>query len=212
MTKQDLDIILEKHRLWLNGEKNGERADLSGADLRGIDLYDTNLYFINFSGADLSYADLSSTNLRNADLSYADLCHVNFRGADLRGAILLGAKTENVKYNSETSFYALQCPETGSFTAFKKCRDKVVELIIPKSAKRSSATSRKCRANKAKVIAIYNLDKTVSDLKKIASNRDKSFIYEIGKTVIVKNFDENRWMECSTGIHFFLTFDEAKQY
>lgn len=37
-------------------------------------------------------------------------------------------------------------------------------------------------------------------------------MYEVGKTVSVDDFDENRWHECSTGIHFFITREEAVRY
>ena len=193
-------------------DANLSNAKLIDANLSNAKLSGANLYGADLSGANLSNADLSGADLSNADLSGADLSGANLICADLTRANLSDANLSGVKYNHTTSFYALQCPEKGSFTAYKKCGSKVVELFIPKSAKRSSATSRKCRADKAKVIAIYNLDKTVSDLKNIASNYDESFIYEIGKTVIVKDFDDNRWNECSSGIHFFITFDEAKQY
>ena len=212
MEREQLNIVLKKHKMWLSDEENGKKADLQGADLQGADLSFADLQGANLSGADLQGADLSYANLSYADLSYADLQGANLSFANLSGADLSGAKTEGVKYDNNTSFYALQCPEVGSFTAFKKCRGKVVELFIPETAKRSSATSRQCRADKAIVMAIYNLNKTISDLKAIPSDYDESFIYEIGKMVSVKDFDDNRWNGCSSGIHFFITFDEAKQY
>lgn len=49
-------------------------------------------------------------------------------------------------------------------------------------------------------------------LSSVTSNYDKTFIYEIGKTVKVDDFDDDRWNECSTGIHFFLTREEAESY
>ena len=58
MTKEELALILDKHKKWLNDDPDGKRADLSGA----------NLSYANLSGADLSYA-----NLRGADLSSADI-------------------------------------------------------------------------------------------------------------------------------------------
>ena len=38
MDKKELDLILEKHKKWLNGEKGGERANLQGAILLGANL------------------------------------------------------------------------------------------------------------------------------------------------------------------------------
>ena len=44
------------------------------------------------------------------------------------------------------------------------------------------------------------------------SNYDNSFAYNVGEVVTVENFDENRWEECSAGIHFFITREEAVRY
>ena len=127
--------------------------------------------------------------------------------ADLSGANLSWAI-----YNEHTAFFALCCPEEGSFVGYKKAGGKIVKLQIPKTAKRSSATSRKCRCSKAKVISITNTDGSESGITEIRSDLDESFIYKVGETVSVSNFDENRWNECSTGIHFFITRDEAVRY
>lgn len=141
-------------------------------------------------------------NLSGANLSWADLSGANLSWANLSGAI----------YNEHTAFFALCCPEEGSFVGYKKAGGKIVKLQIPKTAKRSSATSRKCRCSKAKVISITNTDGSESGITEIRSDLDESFIYKVGETVSVSDFDENRWNECSTGIHFFITRDEAVKY
>ena len=41
---------------------------------------------------------------------------------------------------------------------------------------------------------------------------DENFIYRIGETVEVKNFDCDRSHECAPGIHFFITRQEAVDY
>ena len=48
-------------------------------------------------------------------------------------------------------------------------------------------------------------------LKCCSSYNDK-FIYEVGKTVEVKDFDLMYNIECGSGIHFFWTKEEAEQY
>lgn len=207
MTSDKIKEILEKHRKWLTDEEGGEFADLSGADLSKADLSRADLSGANLSKANLSKADLSGANLSVANLSWANLSGANLSWADLSWADLSGAI-----YNEHTAFFALCCPEEGSFVGYKKAGGKIVKLQIPKTAKRSSATSRKCRCSKAKVISITNTDGSESGLEKVASDRDGGFIYEVGKTVSVKDYDENRWNECSTGIHFFLTRDEAVRY
>lgn len=179
ISKENLSEILEQHLMWVKtGE--GERANLSGADLRGA----------NLSGADLSGANLS--------------------GADLRWADLRGAKNiDSAIVSIGTAFFALQCPEKGAYTAYKKLSSGfIAELEIPADAMRSSATSRKCRASKAYVVSITDVDGN-HPVSKASSKRDPSFIYEVGKMVEVLDFDLDRWNECSTGIHHYITRAEA---
>lgn len=68
MTQDEIKLILDKHKKWLNGEEGGERANLRGANLRDADLRNANLRYAN-----LRYANLSDANLRDADLCNADL-------------------------------------------------------------------------------------------------------------------------------------------
>ena len=151
-------------------------------------------------------------NLRDADLRGADLRGADLRDADLRDADLRGAKNlDKLVWNMYTAFYPLQCPERGVYTAYKKADGKIVELIIPDDAKRSSATSRKCRANKAIVVSITDFDGNPCE-NQVRSDYDASFIYTVGETVEVTDFDENRWNECAAGIHHFITRDEAVKY
>ena len=231
----DLKKILDEHLLWLNG-KGGSRANLSNADLRGAnlsnaDLFGANLRCANLSGADLSGADLSGADLRGADLSGADLRCANLRGADLSGADLRGAdlsgadlscanlfgadlsgaSMDQMMWNIYTVFYPLQCPDSGSYIGYKKASGLVVELEIPADARRSSATSRKCRASKAKVLSITDINGNPAG-GQVKSNYDPNFVYAIGETVEVTDFDDNRWNECSTGIHHFITRAEAVIY
>lgn len=224
----DIKLILEKHAKWIRGEDGGECADLCNANLRGANLWGADLRNANLCDADLCNADLRGANLRNADLHDADLRGANLYGANLRGANLCdadlcdanlccanlrGAKnTDKTAWDAYTAFYPLQCPETGSFIGYKKAADKIVMLEICADAKRSSATSCKCRCSKAKVLAITNLDGSESGLSEIESDYDEDFIYCVGETVEVPDFDENRWNECAAGIHFFITRDEAVKY
>ena len=196
-------------------------AELSGANLSYAILTDVDLIGANLIGAILKDAILIGANLSYANLSYANLTYANLKGANLTGADLIGVNLTgaklidvnltDVKYNNATSFFELQCPEEGSFIGYKKANDKIVKLLITEDAKRSSATTRKCRCNKAKVLSITSLDGK-EEYTKVNSEYDSSFTYEIGKIVEVENFDENRWNECSTGIHFFITRDEAVMY
>ena len=232
ITQKELNEILDLHKKWLNGEDGGKCADLRYADLSNTDLSNADLIYANLSdanllcaklrsadlsdanlrGAKLRGADLSGADLTHANLRYADLTHANLRYADLKTADLSCANITNVTYDEQTAFFALQCPEEGSFIGYKKAKNFIVKLLITEDAKRSSATTRKCRCSKAKVLSITNLDGSESKLESICSKYDKSFIYKVGEIVEVPDFDEDRWNECSTGIHFFITRNEAVQY
>ena len=199
----ELKAIIYKHAKWARGEDGGERADLRSADLRSADLHSADL-----RDADLRGADLRGADLYGADLRSANLCDANLRSADLSDA----KNTDKIVWNAHTAFYPLQCPETGSFIGYKKAADKIVMLEICADAKRSSATSRKCRCSKAKVLSITNLDGSESGLTEVRSYYSKEFVYCVGETVEVPDFDENRWNECAPGIHFFVTREEAVKY
>ena len=191
-------------------------SDLTEADLRGANLSNANLKYADLKGANLSYSDLNNANLISADLKYtnlkyANLYSVNLIDADLNKSDLRHANLLNIEYNENTSFFALQCPEEGNFIGYKKAHNRIVKLLITKDSKRSSATTRKCRCSKAKVLSITNIENT-KEYKKITSDYDNNFIYKVGEIVEVDDFNEDRWEECSTGIHFFLTRGEAIKY
>ena len=202
LTQKQINKILEEHKHWLNEDCKGwetMKVDFSYCELNHTDLSHTNLsgaYLRGaiLRGADLSYANLSCANLRGVYLS----------GANLRGAYLSGA--EGVPY------IPMVCPEEGDFIGWKRAGDKIVKLHIPQDALRSSATTRKCRCNKAEVVEIYNINGTIADERIVSSIYDSSFTYEVGKTVEVQDFDNNRWEECTRGIHFFINRQEAINY
>ena len=64
MTQKELNEILHKHKLWLDGDPDETRADLRGTNLRWTDLRGTNLRWTDLSGVDLSGADLRGTEER----------------------------------------------------------------------------------------------------------------------------------------------------
>ena len=188
-------------------------ADLRGADLRDASLGCADLGYADLGGANLSSADLSGADLRDADLRGANLGHANLYDADFSGADLGGANLWSTDLSCvKNIFFPMACPEKGSFIAFKKAGCYIIELFIPSNAKRCSATSRKCRCSKAKVISITTPSGDKTNITEVHSNYDPNFIYKLGEYVEVKNFDDNRWNECSTGIHFFLTRQEAVNY
>ena len=239
-TQEELKKIIENHQHWLKEDCEGwetmradlRSADLRSADLRSADLRCADLSYANLSSANLSYADLRSADLRcanlssadlsSADLSYANLSYANLSYANLSSADLSYANLSSAdlssadlsyaKYNEKTSYLALQCPEKGSFIGFKKVNGYIVELEIPAEAKRSSATTRKCRCEFAKVLSITNKDGSDSGLTTVHNDNYCGCDYVVGEIVRADEWDEDRWNECSHGIHFFITREEAVNY
>ena len=152
-------------------------------------------------GADLYEADLYEADLRGADLRGACLCGAYLRDANLSGANLRGARGSY-----------MTCPTDGSFIGWKKASGYIVKLQIPEDARRSSAGGEKCRCDKAYVAEIQNVDGTKADIEAIHSNYDNNFVYAVGATVEVSDFDDDRWNECAPGIHFFIDRRAAVEY
>ena len=195
-------------------------AYLQGADLRGANLQGAYLRGAYLQGADLRGADLQGADLRGADLQGADLQGANLqgaylRGANLQGAYLQGADLQDAK-NAEYAIALTVVPSEGTIIGWKKCHaGRIVRLQIPAKAKRSNATGRKCRAEYAKVMAIYEAGnaKPLPKTELAYSNHDNTFTYKVGETVKPSaKFDLDRWNECAPGIHFFITREEAERY
>ena len=108
--------------------------------------------------------------------------------------------------------FFIQCPTEGSFIAWKKAGGKIIKLEVCEDAKRSSGTSLKCRCSKAKVLEIQELNGEESGLKSIASNYDSYFLYNVGEIVEVPDFNDDRWNECASGLHFFIDRNMAVAY
>ena len=169
-------------------------ADLKGADLRHANLQGANLRYANLQGANLQDANLQDANLRWADLQGADLRDADLRYANLRGADLQGAKL--------SSFGA--APVGYPVYGFKKLSDgTIAKLLIPAEAKRTySLVGRKCRAEYAIVI-------------EGSGGRGKTYggvSYKTGETVYPDKYCDDIRVECSHGIHFFLTPEEAEAW
>lgn len=205
-------------------EANLRRASLSSAYLSGASLIRANLCNAKLWGANLIMADLRGAELRGAELCCADLSDVDLRGANLSDANLRNAILPEPEIMN--TICPLNCPETGAFIGWKKADvmmpDEVgipraipviIKLQIPARAIRSSATSRKCRCNKALVLDIQTLDGESLPKWTVANSKFyPTFKYKVGQNLWVKDFDDNRWNECSTGIHFFITRQEAVDY
>ena len=209
-------------------------ADLEGADLEGADLEGANLRNTRLKDADISWADLAGANLEGANLTGADISWANLMGANLedanikdanlKGAILIGANLKGADIDGAVlnaahlnaaqniPYIPLACPSEGAFIGWKKVEGKyLVKLQIPEDARRLSATTRKCRCDKAMVLDITSLDGE-EHYDEVTNNNYSETIYKVGEMVHPDSFDEDRWNECSNGIHFFVNKQDAINY
>ena len=226
MNQKELDKVLELHSLWL-ANKGGERADLRGVNLRGAnlqraDLWRADLRGVNLRGANLQRADLQEADLWRANLQEADLREANLQGASLQEANLRGASLQradlwradlwgaNLQGASLPDF--LITPQEGSFIAYKAGSEHYMKIEIPAEAKRtSSLIGRKCRAEFIKVLEVYNPNGTIHE-GGAPGWRDNDLIYKKGEIVKADSYDDDIRVECTSGIHFFMTKEEAIQW
>ena len=179
------------------------RVSLSGADLSEANLLRANLSGANLSGANLSRANLSRANLSRADLSGADLWRADLWRANLWRANLSGANLAGA------TLPAFQIPQEGTLIVWKKLEgDVLAKLLVPASAKRTATlVGRKCRAEFAEVLELVNCSESYA--YDIHSHTVK---YSVGSTVRPDEYDDDIRIECTHGIHFFLTREEAQAY
>jgi len=214
----ELQETLRLHKLYLEGAEGGVRANLQGANLQGADLQGADLQWANLYGADLQWANLQGANLYGADLYGADLQRVDLQwanlqwaylqganlqeadleGADLRKANLRGANLPNTKL---PDFQI--CPQGVAFVGYKKIKTGVIKLMIPEHAQRtSSLVGRKCRASSVIVL---------EGPEGYDWHTGKTF-YKVGEEVFPDQYDGDIRVECTNGIHFFMTEQEAEGY
>ena len=216
--------------------------DFSGRDLSNVRFYGAELIRVNFSNANLTGASFEEAILNDVNFSGANLTgvyfakarfmYVNLDNANMQDAMMRLVDFEHVKINKDTNlFIPLRCPSSGSFIGWKKalCDNEpteyydnrtqhyplcIVKLLVPEDARRSSAFGEKCRCDKAIILGAYDYE-TGRPLDKsavIRSAHSFDFAYHIGDTITIPDFDDNRWNECSSGFHFFIDEESAKDY
>jgi len=187
-----------------------EKANISVADLKGVYLKGAGLKEASFvdtilSGADFRHADLRGADLREAYLVGADLRGANLRGADLREADLREASLKGTMLEEANLRGAklphFQIPQECELIVYKKVNEGFIKLLIPKEAKRTaSLVGRKCRAEYAVVLE--------GEGTSIRAGTD--FEYKVGETIKPDSYDDDIRVECTNGIHFFLTKEEEE--
>ena len=191
-----------------------QNISLSRADLRGADISFAYLKGVNLIRANLSCADLRDANLRNANIRNADLTHAYFGNTDFRDTNLRGANLRDADFRDAKNipFMPTYLPE-GEFIAWKKLPNGlIVKLKILEDSRRSRATGDKCRCDKALVIEFQNKDGSKVDETVYINYQHSKCTYKVGEIVYADSWNDNRWAECTHGIHFFIDRQSAVDY
>lgn len=199
-------------------------ADFSSKDYSNIDFHERNFDKKNFSnsvfdGANLVNTGFYETLFVNCDFSNADIRQAVFHECTFENCTFENCKYKDAEFRNcdKVPDFPMACPREGEFIAYKKCFSDffatfpvIVKLLVPADALRSSATSNKIRVSKAKVLDIRQTDNTKVDFA--YSKYDPAFVYRVGKTVEVPDFNTDRYCQCAPGIHCFMTKEEALEY
>ena len=195
----EIEDVLKAHKEWLKGTNPSGRANLGYANLTDANLTDANLGYANLTSANLTSANLYGANLRCANLTDANLTDANLGYANLYGANLYGA---NLKGATLPHFQIV--PELGAFFGWKMTTKGVIKILVPNHAKRTSTlVGRKCRASHVIPLGGDGLGGTGPNYSGI--------IYE-QYVEVYSDFDPDIRIECTKGIHFYMTRKEAEEW
>ncbi len=206
------DISKSTMRLYITSCKS-ERMKLINSNLFGSIISNSHMTNFNIDNCVLRSSKLqdscfSNGYFKNSPITNCNLDYSSFNSCEMDNSFDMSNVSSFVEAQGVTNI----CPEKGSFIGFKKVlHGRIVELLIPEDAIRSSGTNRKCRCDKAVVLSITEIDGSAASVSRECSIRDETFVYEVGK-VVTSECDRNRWKVCSQGIHFFITREEAVQY
>ena len=140
-----------------------------------------------------------------ADLRSANLYGANLRGANLRGANLYGADLRGAE-----GLHTFRITPDGAFLAYKKLASGEVAVVnVPYEARRVNAYgSRKIRVSTLRVKAVFG----VPNGQPRTGTHHAGLLYEPGSVLSCDSFDPDPRMECSGGLHVFLTREEAEEW
>ena len=167
---------VRQHRLWIEQYSQGQQLVLRNCVISNIDASHQDLRYVQFIDCVFIKCDFVACNFTKAVFTgcilarrvrfvHCDLQEVNLCDANLYTCkFILCCGLETAIVDDKTLYYRPQCPMNGSFIGYKGAwcydpelhiRPVLVTLEIPADAYRSSATTRKCRCDKAIVLDAY---------------------------------------------------------
>lgn len=222
-------------RGWSFKGQNLSGANFSNADLEGACFIDTVLVSADFEGARLTHADFScanawganfnKTNCQNSLFLSANLTEASFEGADLDGASfalaylsnasLSDAQLDGVEFKDTFGVFPV-CPEEGEFTGWTLAEEfdgteYLLRVSVPWTARRSSGTTRRCRAEALSVDEVISLDteKSYGFPYPYITLKNRDFKLRLGETSTDDNFETDRFKTSSTDLYFWISKEEA---
>ena len=224
------DIILKnvclKHIMFRNCKF--ENCMISDSNLTGTEFVNVNFEHVVFADNNMKLSGYFVSRLKSVKINKCVMFESEFWKTSFEDVTIYKSNLDdsNLKESNFDNVHLignsgtlLKCPKEGSFTGFKKIflgnNPLLCKLEIPADAKRSSAFGRKCRCSKAKVLEILAMDDEYNftiPVEKGFSLHESGFEYKVGDMVYPDSFDDDRWIECSNGIHFFMTKQETIDY
>lgn len=174
-----------------------------------------------FSETKFNFCNLNGSVIRKCAMSMvaftcSALYGVVFEDADVKFTQFYSCEMDNCDSCNSNIIFPCHVPSEGSFIAWKKAisvddGNIIIKLRIPEDAKRFCINN-KCRANKVEVLGFETIDgEKLPDTTIVNSVWDPLFKYHIG-IIEICTFNDNPQVECGSGIHFFLSRDDAVNY
>lgn len=145
---------------------NFNKASISATDFVLAVVSDTtfnrsDIVKVNFTNSQIHASSFNFANITGSTFNYATLNKVCMYMSGIWNTIFENVKCYRCIINDVDSnripYVSLACPSEGSFIGWKVVDGCLIKLLIPEDAKRSSATTHKCRCDKAKVLEITDL-------------------------------------------------------
>lgn len=208
-----------------------DRCDMKNTEFSSCIFVDT--YFKEVDFRDSAFINCSfvccrfdGCNFEKAKLGANAWYGSYFENCNFKGVILPQPFDPNTfRNNRNVPYIPMVCPDEGEFIGYKvglTCNYKrvLITLKVPADARRSSAGGRKCRCDKATVIDLEWIDPVLRTMEKPPTSARSlitfygTVVYKIGEEVTpqAREFDPDRWQECSSGIHFFMNKKEALKF
>lgn len=221
-----------KEPVWFCNVDDGKFLIFKHLDLTGAKFSGCNLTHVIFKNCDLTDALFINANLVGAEFySCRVSCNIIcMDGANLKVPTLLYdnqlradcgfydysnneiaylERIERYVYTEHQELVGYKIVESQDYPS----KVLICELLIPSYAKRIVIENGKCRCDIAKVLRLYTLrGEDFQGKAKPFIQRESKLRYEVGKNVCADSYDDCIYIECSGGIHFFMTEQEARKF